>query len=602
MNRSRMERLRQAIRQHPGDPEPLYDLGNLLLDSAQPEAALEPLQHALRLAPGHPQILLQLGNALAELSRFAEAVSCFRQALHSDPAQADAHYNLGNALREMGHLQEAAGAYRESIRLAPHNADACNNLGNVLREMGQLEQAIACYREALRINPRLHHARAHLVHQCQHICDWTQLDVQTAEIRRLVREEPQALIPPFAFLALSGTTAAEQRLCADHWVQNRLGGVRPKTAVPMERGQQDRIHIGYLAADFRQHPLTWLACELMELHDRQQFSVSGYSYGADDGTPERQRWERAFDRFVDIRELSMQQAAARIETDRVDILVDLSGFTQNSRSGILALRPAPILVNWLGFPGTMGADASGRPLADYLITDRWITPPEQSGDYAEQLVFLPDTYQPNNRIRPVARIPSRAECGLPQHGVVFCCFNQTFKITPQLFDLWIELVNDTPRSVLWLLECNRWAKANLLQAAHLRGVAAERLIFAPRVPMEQHLARHRCADLMLDTLPYNAHTTTSDALWMGLPLLTCCGDTFASRVAASLLHAAGLPQLVTNTLKAYGERARELAAQPSTLRAMRAELDERRESLPLFDTPRFTRHLEAAYRAMRPGS
>jgi len=288
----------------------------------------------------------------------------------------------------------------------------------------------------------------------------------------------------------------------------------------------------------------------------------------------------------------MHEATQRMQADGIDILIDLTGFTQSSRSGILALRPAPTQVNWLGFPGTMGA------LADYLIGDAYITPPEHAACYAEKLALLPDTYQPNNRERPMAAIPTRAECGLPQDAIVLCCFNQTFKITPQLFEIWMNVLRETPRAVLWLLECNLWAMDNLRQAALAHGVDAERLIFAPRVPMEQHLARHRCADLFLDTLPYNAHTTASDALWAGLPLLTCSGDTFASRVAGSLLQAAGLPELVTTNLAEYESLALRLAAHPDDLAALRRKLGDNLPGMPLFDSPHFTRYLEQAYRAM----
>ncbi|HQR50143.1 MAG TPA: tetratricopeptide repeat protein [Methylophilaceae bacterium] len=596
MQDRQIEQLESAIRRAPQDPELHYDLGNLLLGQRRPAEAESSFLAALRLAPGHPQILLQLGNARSAQGRYADAVSQFQAALRADPAQPAAHYNLGNALREMGQPEQAAASYRAALKLDPRDADSHNNLGNVLREMGKLDEAIARYREALRLNPGLHHARMHLLHQRQHVCDWAGMDDEIAEIRRLVREEPRAQISPFAFLALPGTTAAEQRLCAEHWAENRLGQLvedGKRLAYPHTRENKFKLKIGYLSADFRQHPLAWLATELMELHDRESFEVHGYSYGPDDHSPARRRWEQAFDHFRDIRDLSMHEAARKIHADGIDILVDLTGFTHSSRSGILALRPAPLQVNWLGFPGSMGA-----PFVDYLISDSFITPPEQAQHYAEQLALLPDTYQPNDRQRPLAATPSRAECGLPEHGFVFCCFNQTFKITPQLSGLWLGLLKSVPGSVLWLLECNPWAKANLRREIAARGVEPGRLIFAPRVPIEQHLARHRCADLFLDTLPYNAHTTTSDALWMGLPLVTCAGETFAARVAGSLLRAAGFPQLVTGNLHDYQALALRLATSPDELHALRTVLAQQCDTAPLFDTPRFARHLQQAYRAM----
>jgi predicted O-linked N-acetylglucosamine transferase (SPINDLY family) len=596
MQAQHLEQLKLAIQRAPHDPELHYDLGNLLLQRGQAAAAENSFRTALRLAPGHPQILLQLGNALSAQGRYADAATQFYASLSADSAQLAAHYNLGNALRELGQPEHAAASYRAALKLDPRDADTHNNLGNVLREMGRLDEAIACYREALRLNPKLHHARMHLLHQRQHVCDWANMDAEIADIRRLVREEPRAQISPFAFLALPGTTAAEQRLCSELWVKNRLGQLVEDgklLAYAHSRADKTRLRIGYLSADFRQHPLASLATDLLELHDRESFEVYGYSYGPNDHTPMRLRWERAFDNFLDIRDLSLHEAAERIHTDSIDILVDLTGFTQSSRSGIMALRPAPIQVNWLGFPGTMGAS-----FVDYLISDGFITPPNQVQHYSEQLVILPDTYQPNDHQRPVAPISARAECSLPEDAFVFCCFNQTFKITPQMFDIWMRLLKSVPGSVLWLLECNLWAKANLQREAKARDVEPGRLLFAPRVPIEQHLARHRCADLFLDTLPYNAHTTTSDALWMGLPVLTCAGDTFAGRVAGSLLHAAGMPELVTDTLASYEAKAQHLVSHLEELQVLREKLQHTSTTMSLFDTKRFARRLESAYQTM----
>lgn len=592
---NQIQQLRQAVRSNPRDPALHYDLGGLLLAQGQALEAVACYRAALKLAPGHPQLLLQLGNAYTALGRHVDAATQFQASLRADPAQLAAHYNLGNALRELGQPEPAAASYRAALRLDARDADVHNNLGNVLREMGRLDEAIDCYREALRLNPQLHHARMHLLHQHQHVCDWQSLDDEIAAVRRLVRDEPRAQISPFAFLALPGTTPAEQRRCAENWAANRYGPLlaegRARPPRP-SRKSADKLRIGYLSGDFRLHPLAFLASELFELHDRSQFEITAYSYGADDGTPARRRLQQAFDRFVDIRPQSLHETAARMLEDGIDILVDLTGYTQTSRSGILALRPAPIRVNWLGYPGSMGG-----AIADYLIADGYITPTGTEANYGECLVRLPDCYQPNDRLRLLAEPPSREMCGLPEQALVFCCFNQTFKITPQVFDVWMNLLRAIPHSVLWLLECNRWARDNLLREAQARGVSPERLLFAPRVPVEQHLARQQLADLFLDTLPYNAHTTTSDALWAGLPVLTCSGDTFAARVAGSLLQAAGLPELVTHSLNDYAALALQLASDPAALAALRARLAGMR-SCTLFDTPRFARHLEQAYRVM----
>ena len=587
--------LLQAIEVDKADPELYYELGNLRLESANPSGALDGFLSALKLAPGHPQILLQLGNTQMALGQHQDGVEYFRQSFDAEASPAAA-YNLGNALRELGKPQEAEQWYRTALRLAPRDADTHNNLGNVLREQGRLDEAIASYQAALQLNPGLHHALAHLVHQRQHVCDWEGLDLQISQLRQIVREQPQAQVSPFAFLSLPGTTAAEQRLCSENWSRNRFGSLMAQAArAPLihTREAPPKLRIGYLSGDFRLHPLAFLATELFELHDRSRFEIHAYSYARDDGTPTRKRLERAFDAFHDIQPQSLQQTAQQIHADGIHILVDLTGYTQTSRSGLMALRPTPVQVNWLGFPGTMGA-----PFVDYLIADDVIIPPEQRQHYAETITPLPDCYQPNDSQRPVAATPTRAECGLPEQGFVFCCFNQTFKITPQLFEIWMLFLKENAGGVLWLLECNPWAKANLRRAAQQAGIAPERLVFAPRAPIAQHLARQQLADLFLDTLPYNAHTTTSDALWVGLPVLTSCGDTFASRVAASLLQAAELPQLVTHSLDEYHTKALELARHPEQLQAIRQHLQQKRDQLALFDTPRFARNLEAAYENM----
>ena len=334
--------------------------------------------------------------------------------------------------------------------------------------------------------------------------------------------------------------------------------------------------------------------ELIERHHRDRFEVIGYGIGRDDGSAMRRRLLVGFDRFIDLNPLSWREAAGRIAADQVEVLVDLTGYTGQARTKILACRPAPIQVNFLGYPGTMGAD-----FIDYLIADPVLVPPGDERFYAEAVVRLPHCYQPNDTGRPHAGpVPSRSECGLPEHGFVFCCFNNSYKITAPMFDIWIGLLVAVPDSVLWLLETNPAATRNLLAAAQARGIDPRRLVFAPRRPMAEHLARQSLADLFLDTQPYNAHTTASDALWVGLPVLTLPGRTFASRVAASLLTAIGMPELIAPTLADYQAMALHLATDPSDLAAIKAKLAANRTSAPLFDIASFARDIEAAYGRM----
>jgi predicted O-linked N-acetylglucosamine transferase (SPINDLY family) len=351
-----------------------------------------------------------------------------------------------------------------------------------------------------------------------------------------------------------------------------------------------RIRIGYFSADFRSHATSYLLAELLELHDRERFEVSAFSFGPSSPDPMRQRVESACDRFVDVRGSSDQEVAELARKMEIDIAIDLMGFTHLCRPGIFALRAAPVQVSYLGYPGTMGV-----PYMDYLIADSTVIPEGDEAGYQEKIIRLPDCYQVNDRKRSIADGAfAREDLGLPREGFVFCCFNNSCKITPRAFDVWMRILERVEGSVLWLLEDNAAASRNLRQEAERRHLSANRLVFAERMPAPAHLARHRAADLFLDTFPYNAHTTASDALWAGLPLLTCLGNTFAGRVAASLLTAVNLPELVAATPKEYEEKAVELAADPRRIDELKSRLVEQRSTATLFDTPRFARYLEAA--------
>lgn len=598
----------QAILLQPKDLDIQLNLGNTLLSADRLEEAAGYYRRVLRAMPKKTDVrdalchcLTTLGNQAHTIGKYAQAETYFLEALQLSASDAMLHYNLGNAQRELGKPLEAAKQYQKAIVLNPNDADTYNNLGNVQRELGQLDLAINSYQCALTLNPKLHHAKVHLVHQKQHICDWDGLYDDIAEIRHWVHTEPSAQISPFAFLAMPTTTAKEQKICATHWVNNRYADlVKYRQQLNFKYNihvSTSKLRIGYLSADFRLHPLAFLISELIELHDKNQFEIIAFSYGMNDQSIARARLEKAFDQFHDIRHLSEIDAAKKINACGIDILVDLTGFTQTSRSGIAALRPAPINVNWLGFPGTMG-ELHNTPLFDYILTDDFISPPDTANDYAEKLAALPHSYQPNDRKRPVGKTPTRLACHLPENAFVFCCFNQSFKITPKVFTVWMRLLKTVPDSVLWLLDCNVWAKQNLIREATANGVIAERLIFAPRVSIADHLARHTYADLFLDTQPYNAHTTCSDALWMGVPVLSCVGNTFAARVAGSLINAAGLPDLITDTLDDYENKALYLAQNPASLSMIKQKLVTEKSTSNLFETSSFVKALEVIYQNM----
>jgi predicted O-linked N-acetylglucosamine transferase (SPINDLY family) len=429
----------------------------------------------------------------------------------------------------------------------------------------------------------------------QHTCDWSRFRELCEAQRRGIFERSALPMSPFSLLSIP-STGTEQLQCAREYSRHVSAAValeRQRLNFRFDRASPARLSIGYLSADFHEHATAYLTAELFELHDRGAFRVVGYSYGVDDASPMRARLQRAFDRFVDLQALPHADAAAAIHADGIDILVDLKGYTTNSRSEIMALRPAPIQVGYLGYPGTMGAD-----FIDYLVGDRFVTPAEHAEGYSEKLVLMPGSYQANDRKRATADAPPRRELGLPEEAFVFCCFNQAYKILPDVFSSWMRLLQTVPQSVLWLLDWNAWATQNLQREARNRGIDAGRLIFAPKLQLDEHLRRMGAADLFIDTSPYNAHTMASDALWAGLPIVTCAGNTFASRVAGSLLTAIGMPELITASPVEYEALALRLARSPRELQLLRDKLRGRRSSAMLFDTPRFARSLEKAYESM----
>ncbi|WP_157235110.1 O-linked N-acetylglucosamine transferase, SPINDLY family protein [Methylosinus sp. LW4] len=427
------------------------------------------------------------------------------------------------------------------------------------------------------------------------MCEWGDFAGDAKALDDLLEAGRSGSLPPFLLLSQPGVGATDQRRCSELWTRDRrAAAVAARLALDFQFRPADgrKIRLGYLSNDFHDHATALLLIETLEAHDRERFCVNAYSYGADDGKSMRRRLVGAFDSFVDIEALSDGDAARAIHRDEVDILIDLKGFTANARSGILMLRPAPVQVNYLGYPGTLGED-----ICDYIITDDYVTPFASAGDYSESFAYMPNSYQPHGRAGPIGTIPTREAMGLPEQGVVFCCFNQAYKFTPEMFDVWCRLLDAVPGSVLWLLGAPM-AEGNLRNEAWRRGVNGGRLIFAPDMAQGEHLARLQLADLVLDTAPYNAHTTASDALWAGVPIVTCSGSTFPSRVAGSLLRAVGLTELIAADLDDYFDLAYRLAVDPAHLAELKAKLARNRADAALFDVPAYTRDLEGLYRSM----
>ena len=563
--------------------------GNVLTELDLHDEAFAAFDRALSLQPGLAEAWLGRGNTFLKLGRYGDALAAYERALAGAGALAEAWLGQGNVYFECNRRDEADVAYDRALALNPDLAEAWRGRGNVAYESRRFDAALAAYDKVLKLKPSLKFVRGDRLHAKLQLCDWTNRDPGVADIGASTRAGALE-VAPFSFLAFS-SSAADQLQCARTFVADQ----RPLT--PVWRGEiysHERIRLAYLSADFRNQAVGQLTVGLYEKHDKSRFETTAISFGPDDRSPLRERIKSAFDHFEDVGHMTDDEVAKLMRSREIDIAVDLMGFTRYCRFGIVARRAAPVQVNYLGYPGTMGAGC-----VDYIIADPTVIPRDHQSFYGEKVVWLPDAYQANDDKREISeRVPPRQECGLPEGAFVFCCFNNTFKIAPEIFSMWMRLLAAKPDSVLWLLDANATVSTNLRREAEKRGVSPGRLIFAPRAPLPDHLARHRNADLFLDTLPYNAHTTASDALWAGVPLVTCLGSAFAGRVAASLLRAVGLEELVTTSLPDYESLALKLAGDPNYLASVKERLAANRRTHPLFDTAKFTRHIETAYIVM----
>jgi predicted O-linked N-acetylglucosamine transferase (SPINDLY family) len=520
-----------------------------------------------------------------------QATSHYEQALRLNPDWPEVHNNLANALQDQGRSAEALKYYERALLLNPSLAEAHQNLGGALAQSGHIVDGLAALRRALALKPDYPEALVQLAHLNGELCDWRHREAEEAQVLGLMRQYP-GLVPPFNLHAQQ-STCAEQLLCARQWSQ-RIAQKQSRGFAHDRSRSPRRIRLGYLSADFRDHPVAHAVTETIERHDRRRFEVFGYSYGPDDGSALRRRLETAFDRFIELRAVGNDEAAQQIHSDGVDVLIDLTGYTRLARPRILVSRPAPIQVNYLGLLGTMGAE-----FIDYILVDPFIAPSSQQQFYSEKLIHLAGGWWPAGIHWDIAQeVHSRTTYGLPERAFVFCCFNTSYKIRPPMFNVWMRLLQTIPSSVLWLGAGEAATQTNLRREAAQRGVIPERLLFAPHEPMTGYLARHRHADLFPDTLPYNAVGTAYHALLAGLPVLTCAGETFAGRTAGSMLVAAGLPELVTFSIEEYEHLATRLAAQADLLTDIRQKLAKARSSAALFDADRAVRELEKALERM----
>ena len=622
----------RVLHTSPRNVDAMVSLGIVLQKESRLDEAAARLQQALALDPSNATAYTELARTYALQGRLEEARERYLTALETGPRLAVAHEGLASVCLSLGRVGEAIDHLRATLQAEADNGGVLLSLAGALFQAGQLDEAETCARRALEFEPgaaesystlaNIHIVRGEiepaiaaldsgyartgdstllgmLAHQLRQACDWPRWRAAWEDMEP--RLDGGALLGSPFWLLSTPTTAAQQLAYARRWAEHRFKHVTRRAPPPgNDPGGNDpkgrRLRIGYLSSDFREHAVGHLIVEALELHDRDRFEVFAYSHGPDDNGSTRRRVHAACEHFVDIAREPDDVAAARLRADALDVLVDLKGYTVGDRLAIMARRPCPVQVTWLGYPGTTGA-----AFIDYLIADPVLVPPGDESGYSECVVRLPHCYQPNDRRRESAATRDRREYGLPEDAFVFCCFNQTYKITPEVFAVWMRLLQRIPGSVLWLLDCNRLARRNLIEAARAHGVSEGRLVFAPHLPNTVHLARYRAADLALDTFPYTSHTTLSDALWYGCPAVGLTGETFAARVSGSILTAADLPQLLTHTLESYEDLAGQLAAQPRLLADARAGVARAKHGSRLFDLGAFTRDLEEIYARLAAG-
>ena len=551
------------------------------------DAAQTVYKQVLKLKPDYFEACNNLGAILINLGAWGEAVSYLKRAIELKPDYADAYSNLGVALSEMGDAAQAVRSLRQAVKFQPQHIGAHNNLGFALKEAGDLEAAVASFDNTLALQPDHISALANRTYLLAEMCDWRRYDAIKAESEIFERENSN--LAPFTLFTIDDAPD-KQRIYAENFTRSKYRCSPFPEAKKAER-KHAKLRVGYFSSDFYNHATMYLMASLFEHHDKNHFEIFAYSYGPDKDDEMRRRVIRDVDNFREVRNDSDKKIAELAREDGIDIAIDLKGHTRGARTGIFCYRPAPIQISYLGYPGTMGAD-----FIDYLIADEVVIPSEFKKHYSEKIIYLPNSYQVNDSSRAISdRVMTRSEFNLPEEGFVFCSFNKNYKISPREFDIWMRLLKKTDGSVLWVFRSNGQASQNLIKEAKARGVSADKIVFADRLPLDEHLARLRLADLFLDTFNVNAHTTASDALWAGLPVVTKIGKSFPARVAASLLNAAGMQELVTETEDAYEMLALELATNKRKLDSIRQKLAVNRETCPLFNTQLFVRHIEVAF-------
>ena len=580
-----------AIAIDPNFSQAHINLGNVQKDLNQLDDALNSYERAIAIDPDFSLAHNNIGFIFMGLGKMTEAIECFEKAISIDSKYAEAYNNLGRALIATGNIKAGATSYQKAIEINPNFADAHLSLGHVFRKLNQRDKALVCFERAHAIKPSMNNIFGTLLNSKMHLCKWDDLSDQLQELRIRVNNN-EKVIRPFSLMGLIDDPDLQKK-ASEIFVNHHC----PKNLrLPKLTGYSKhlKIRIGYFSADFKTHPTAFLSAELYELHDRGQFEIHAFSFGLNTNDEMNLRIKAGVDYFHDVYEMSHKEIVMLSRSLEIDIAVDLGGFTGNSRPKVFAMIAAPIQVNYLVFPGTMGAN-----YIDYIVADHTLIPIDKQNHYSEKIVYMPNSYQVNaSKLNVSDKVQSRNKLGLSPNQFVFCCFNNAYKITPEIFSSWMRILHKTGESELWLLANNDMTIENLKNEAVKQGISEKRLVFAPYVSLSEHLNRIKHADLFLDTRPYNAHTTSSDALRMGLPVLTCIGKSFSSRVAASILNSLTLTELITETEEDYESLAIELATNPIKLTSIKDKLIHNLSSASLFDTPLFTRNLESAFKTM----
>ena len=569
--------------------DPYVNLANLFKETKQFEEAIKNYDLAINLNPNLAEVYNNKGNALKEIRKFEEAIKNYDLAINLNPNLAEVYNNKGNALKEIRKFEEAIKNYDLAINLNPNFAEAYFNAATALQDIKNFEKAVLNFEKALLVDKEIPFCKGYLLHAKMLCCNWNGLNELYKEIYNDV-EKNKYSATPFGYQAICDDESSLQK-CAQLYSSKRFPEIK-NSFFTKKISKNKKIKIGYLCGEFREQATSVLMTEVWEKHNKENFEIIAFDSGWDDKSIRRNRIIAAFDKFIDISKVSDFDAAKLIYKEQIDILINLNGFFGTGRPIVFSYRPAPIQINYLGFPGTIGSK-----YIDYILCDQTVVPPQSKKFYNEKIIYLPNSYQANDTKRKISEKKFlREDLSLPKESFVFCCFNNNYKITPNMFDVWARLLKKIDNSVLWLIDGNSEATENLKKEAKIRNIDVSRLIFAKRMKLEDHLARHKIADLFLDTLPYNAHTTASDSLWAGLPVLTCLGKAFPGRVAASLLRSLDLPELITYSENEYISKAEELALNPEKLTLIKNKLDTNKFSQPLFNTELFCRNLESAFK------